>query len=319
MPDFSVAEHGYWFREFCKLEKELKGPDPQLATIYQMCLIDGVSTLEMAWRAGVGVGVWNVPTAEAIWQRWTYRQVLSDHEELLDWLTQNWAGIFTRRERRCVRTPLKMFEYLYDLASWVADEPVISLATYDDLWNSVLQIKFMGRYIAIKYLEFIRRYINPAAVCPDIRSAGGWSPVKALGMLYEDLNQKLEDLPMRQAVPLVEHYAAWTLKTLQETIPDMNFFDLQVMLCEYRTGYEHRHQYPGRSLDEELEYVAKLDTYWRHDPYTKFWRARSELFDHRALGEYHCWNGIRHDLGGCLRDQGFLWTDLRLDYCSRGV
>lgn len=318
MTDQSPEWHFQHFKEFCKLETELKGPDPQLETTYAMCLLDNVDTMEMVWRAGLVVGVWNVPTAEQIWHDWPLERALREPEKISTWLANNWKGIFRRRERRCVNTVPKMTEYLQQLAQWVPKyasyEP-----DYEVYWKAVQnEVKFMGRYVALKYLEFLGQYCHIPISCPDIRAEGGWSPVRTLGFFYTNplLAQDIRTAPSKHvAIATAEEYAATTLKRLHLAGIKINFFQLQVMLCEYRTCFEHAHQYPGRSLDEELEFSTKVNGYWSlAKDTTLLYRARLDAFPNVALGEFNGWNQIRKELGGTLRDHGYLWTDLRYDY-----
>jgi hypothetical protein len=93
------------------------------------------------------------------------------------------------------------------------------------------------------------------------------------------------------------------------------------MLCEYREAYEDHHQYPGRTLDQELDYQdSDAATYWLAKGYpTGLWQARKELFPDVALGETQGWSGIRHDLSRWLRDRGVNWSDTLYDYMNGGI
>lgn len=311
-------DHWKQFKEFCKLETALKGPDPQLITLHSMCELDECHLYEEVWRAGLTMGVWNVPTAEMIWKAWPLERAMTEPEQMEDWLRTNWAGIFRRRERRCVNTVPKMTKYMQDLAAWLPKVFVMDF-DYETYWNSVQdEIKFMGRYIALKFLEYLGRYCRVPIACPDIRADGGWSPVRSMGMMYTTMNDQIKAAPNNtEAVRIAENFASMTLKRLHIADIKINFFELQVMLCEYRTCYEHRHQYPGRSLDEELEFATKVKGAWpEFEATTRLYEARVTTFAPVALGELNSWNAIRKELGGCLRDLGYQWTDLVYDYAA---
>ena len=316
------VNHYEGFKEFCIKETALYGPDPQLVTVAKMS--EDQEIPEKMWRGGVGVGVWNVPTAYEIWSEFPLERAVGAPEEILPWLQQHWAGILTRQERRCVRTPEKMALYLREYARWV-DNTVTKRFwpddSYDAWWEDVQRsTTYMGRYVALKLLEYFRAYCGLDFLeCPDIRADGGWSPVKALCLIRPQLTEVIfGNTSKKFKNAAIELEAAYLIDELLADGVDINFFQMQVMLCEYRTGFEKAHQYPGRSLDEELKYLTKSRAYWEaiYEPrsHHEMILARGKLFPMVALGEKNNWNGIREELGTCYPHHGYFWTDLEYDY-----
>ncbi len=59
-------DHIRWFKEFVKYEMMTGGPDPHMKAVVE--LSKDLPLKEKFWRAALYVGVYNVPSAEAIWR-----------------------------------------------------------------------------------------------------------------------------------------------------------------------------------------------------------------------------------------------------------
>jgi len=318
------TRHWGYFTNFCKLEMAAGGPDPHMVVCGHMSRKE--SWEERIWRGGVYVGVYNVPTAEQIWEEWPWERVKDDYLTFAyEWLPMNWKGIATRRERRCVRAPIHMGEYFDRLVWWLNGNMENNLGVirrtgqegdgaYEHLWKRLEDVKYLGRYVRFKLLEYWRRYAELPLTMPDIRPRGGWSPRETLAMLYPKaewhLNKAKDTLETLAVVNAIAENARQQLgKRLDQ---EMDLYRLEVLLCDYRQAYEDMRQYPGRSQDSELDYVRKTAEHWPNK--TKMFEARAEIFPHKVLGELNGWEGVRKELGTCLRDHHYLWSDLLYDY-----
>ena len=92
-----------YFAQHIEYDLAAGGPDPHMRCTGHM--VRDVSWEEKVWRIGCYVGVYNVPSAEVIWQHWPWKRVINDPEGLASWIAENWKGLNFRRERRAVRTP----------------------------------------------------------------------------------------------------------------------------------------------------------------------------------------------------------------------
>jgi hypothetical protein len=314
--------HWRFFREFCVNERAVGGPDPHMATVAKMS--ERVKPRERVWRAGCYIGVYNVPAAEAIWRHWTAAAVQRDPLAFEEWLQEHWAGLPLRRERKAVRSPRKLARCLVSYAEWSENLPVRRWWTdetgteadrYEAAWATVTQdIYGVGRYVALKLLEFYTRYLNAPILLPDLRPAGGWSPKEALVLLYpEHVNVLLgrEDVDNNE---MVNRVAGMARRRLRAEGIDVSRYVLQVLLCDYKQSYAGRRQYPGRSLDSEIEYTRTVETHFGY--VSAIWNARRALFPPQALGEVQGWPGVRKELGTVMRDHGYVWTDLAMDYLA---
>lgn len=314
--------HFKFLAEFCRYDMLCGGPDPHMAVVGH--LSRDKPFMEKAWMAGCYIGVYNVPTAQVLWETFPFEKALEMEEhEWEAWIRENWKGLSFRRERRPVRTAPKLAKFMHTYTNWIAGanldwprdpDPKIS---YDLLWRECQQnVWGLGRYVALKLLEFYTRYLPLAIQIPDMRPKGGWSPRAALALLNPGYVKPLngDDRP--------EHlrYAKWLFLECQMLLKknygvEVDMYNLQVLLCDYKQSVVGRRQYPGRAQDSELEHYHKIASYWP-DPPDALFKAREEIFPHWALGEKNGWSGPRNELGHVLCDYGYTWTDSLYDYSS---
>src|SRR5262245_31777992 len=255
MTDFTTEEHRLFFREFIRWETAVGGPDPHLATLGAM--IRDQPWPERVWRCGCYASGYNVPTAEVIWSAWPWERMRLEGELLPAWVQENWPGGFgLRRERRAVRTASKFARCLMEIADWTE---IVTTAPprwwtaprgFDAAWKSTGTIYGLGRYVQLKFVEALCRYADGAFRESDIRAKGGRSPREGLALLYPE---NADWLLSGRYTAQTEYLAASLLNDLGTEGYDVDFFILQVVLCEYKKNFLGR-QYPGRTHDTELRY-----------------------------------------------------------------
>lgn len=320
---FTTEDHRRFFAEFCKWELASGGPDSQLPTVAAMSDVPDLE--ERLWRAFCYIGVYNVPYGEVLWDNWSYANVWSDPAGFRRWLNESYAAkkITTRIERRSARRADWMDGYLTEArnfidSGWVKLEKQCASMdpkkAYEVAWERILRVPTVGRYAAIKLIEYLRRYHGLKVSTPDIRPAGAWSPRHTLGYIFPDRglgNRSNTPTALRMAHQSCED--AIVLLWADHGV-EIDMFQLQVLLCEYRESWESQKQYPGRSLDSELGYARKAEAEWGHK--SDIWRARQVLFPNQHLGELHGWEGTRKEVGRCLVNHQYTWTDLRYDFTN---
>jgi hypothetical protein len=321
--DFTTNEHRKFFAEFCRWELASGGPDPQLTMVAEMANLPIIDENERVWRALCYIAVYNVPYAEVLWRHWSYTQA-ENTGALRHWLDEAFeppTKITCRNERKMMRRADWMAEYLNAAHKFVwhdwpklkaecaVDEPT---AAYELAWEWVLRLPRIGRYSAIKLLEYMRRHLDLHIATPDIRPKDAWSPRHTLGYLFPDRGLGNRDNSIG-ALALAHQSCQDAIAMLKEHYDvDIDMFQLQVMLCEYRESWESMKQYPGRSIDSELKYARQAEREWGH--VSDIWRAREVLFPHKHLGELNGWDGPRKPVAVCLRKHGYTWTDLLYDF-----
>ena len=316
-PDWHLTK----FIQFTSFKNKVGEPSPHLAMVGYMAKDKDKHTT--AWMLGCYAASYCLPTAQVMWSNWDYARVVSEPGKFLNWLKNNWKGIVTRQERRCVRTSEKMHRCLHGYAVWL-DSKFDSLYDadsksseeyYDYVWDSVCSVPFIGRYIGIRLVEGLRRFCGVQAHLYDVRSMGGWSPKKALVFLYpKEQKWLLSNTP--EANTRADEIAADLLSKVKARLPYVNYYVLAGMLCEYREAFERRHQYPAWTIDQEPLLYDKVRSYWQDDLDMKlFWSTRKALFPREALGELdNGWYGTRWAAAKTLRDYGYNWSDLLYNY-----
>ncbi len=320
-----TPDHWRLFSEFCRYEKEVGGPDPQLAMIVHAGR--DLPLEDRVWGAGCYGAVYNTGGALVLWNKLPRSTVLGmGEDELRAWLVEHWDGIPFRRERRAVRTPDKLARYLRSYAlqshnwperAWWRNES--SPANYEVAWADVNRVYGVGRYIAIKLLELFHR-LGAGTAAYDIRAREAWSPRQALALLWPQHARTLNEDQSRVGSAHAESIANTTLAVLRDDWEvEVSHFELQVMTCEYRESIESRRQYPGHSHDSEDRYLQAVVPHWGRSLADDGYQARKALFPAASLGELAGWEGNREDLGPVAAEYGYTWSDLRYDYLtSRG-
>jgi hypothetical protein len=324
----SADWHAARFAEFCLYELASGGPDPHMRYVGHMSR--DVDWAERAWRIGLYVAVYNVPTAEVIWQHWPWAKVWPDLQSKTPmfprWIGTKWPGFQIRRERRAARTREKMVASLIELATWSAYDlprlangglPADGEAAYEVMWAESSEILYFGRYAQTKLLEAYRRYLPLRITTPDVRPEGGWSPRTTLNLL----TRETDDVHVngKRVLERANWAAARVRSDLSVRIGLMlDYFRLEVLLCEYHESYHGKRQYPGRSNDSELRYLRKVQAVWP-DYETQMLNARRELCPAQVLGETNGWEGPRENLGPMLATSGEVWSDLLWEYRADSV
>lgn len=312
------------FSEFLKWEMAVGGPDSHMATVIQMSKDEALD--ERIWRGFCYVGVYNVPSAEKIWQSWPYELAKDQPEKLDRWIHDFWPGLTTRRERKCVRSPDKMARYFMSVVDWMKrgapgwmDPDSDWEDNYRMAWDDISTIYTMGRYVSIKFLEYGTRSCKFPISLPDLRPKDGWSPREALCLLFPEYDEQLagEDSPDNLSV--ANQCAFLAIDRLREEFGvTAGLYQIQTGLCDWKQEWAGRRQFPGRSHDSEIMYHERIQKWWdtnyAMDIPSSMFRARYEIFPHEVLGELNGWNEVRAELGYVLRDYGYTWSDLIYKY-----
>jgi len=280
------------FVDFCKAETSTGGPDPQMPTI--AALARNSEAVEKVWLAGCYGAHHCVPSGFAVWKTFRPDDIIKRPLDLEEWLEEHWKSLPVRPEMRSHRMVEKRAECLHDFALYAVGETWRNKTDYDWVWrDSIDHVAYYNRYMAIKFLEMLRLMVTPGLVLSDMRAKHAWSPRRTLAMLHPQfghiLGNKEDNSP--GTLSLAETMAAETITKLQDYGVSISFFQLQVMLCEFREatvgGY-----YPGASLDEELDYIAIAQKDFSFD---EVFEVRRSLFPHQFLGEIGGWNGLRKE------------------------
>lgn len=283
---------------------------------------------EIIWRLGLYLNSWSVVGSEVIWSEWPLTKYEEYPNKFAEWISENFAGLHLRKERRCVRNPRNYLDAMSSYHSWLrTDLPKLlreaqgtSHAHYDSWWNSLSSVKYFGRYICANGLDAFRIGGFMNAELYELQTIGAHqSPMRGLALLRQEEANRLLGGEGAKALNEIG------TETRQEVLDRgrragegewLSWFAFAALLCEYRQYYEWAAEYAGNSHDEELSYLlSKYGDYWRKRGFeSKIPTARREIFPPECLGEIQGWDGIRIDVAEMLKNDGVVWSDLLYDY-----
>lgn len=307
-------EHFVHLAEFIKGVELAGGTTPHVSmTVESMSRLN--DPLEKLWFAGCYALTYNWPAAERLFLEW--RPDWITHPDMLLWLEEHWAGLPLRKERKAVfRKPF----FAESAVSYVLlAKRLLALESWPDTYEGAFNYfcdntRFMGRYIAIRWLEVMRRAFGTGWEMPDICADGGEHPRKALALIYPGYSEWLLKGNSAVHLRIADAAARQCLLDLQLTYGlETNYYELQSLLCEYKQSALGRKQYPGKSIDTEQDYFDRVYKHWGQRD-SSFDDVRLKCFPTWALGELAGWHGVRPELGSVLADYGYTWSDAVYDY-----
>lgn len=295
--------------EFARWEMAAGGPDYHLSLAAEMSR--EVPLEERIWRGGCYMAVYNAPYGEVIWRAWPLDRVRREGEGLEPWLRENFPRIAIHRHRRTVKRPEWMHQYLTGYLDLCNQFEELVEKPFEEVWGAVNNVPRVGRYAAIKLVEYLNRCCGLNSPILDIRPKNGHSPRKTLAALWGEPGVAEDDNSL-EALARVNHLVGETLSYFQgEHGVTLDMFQMQVFLCEYWQSSRGK-QYPGKSVDSELAYAIKAEAAWGHKSET--WETRKRLSPLVQLGEHQGWDGPRKALEGTLKDHGYTWSDQVYDW-----
>jgi hypothetical protein len=326
---YSPEQHLKYFAEFCAAVVDVGGATPHLTMVGESAR--GLQPQEKLWRGGCYAATYNYAAAEIIWRTWEPEHVVREPARWAGWVKENWKALPLRRERKAVNNPDRLAECVISFAEWVPTVPQQSWANnlpsarwgdYQAAWDSFTSVRYMGRYIAIRFLEYMRRHLDyTALVMPDLRPRDAPYPRQSLSLMYPQFESALRGNDSTENVN-VTHAVAADCRRRLETVygVKLDYYTLQSLLCEYKQSVLGQRQYPGRSVDSELSYwdkVYKMPQFANLAEGTQMWEVRKRAFPAYVLGEEQGWaSGARDVLGKVLVRHGYTWSDRKYDYAA---
>lgn len=314
--DYTAADHRRYFAEFLRAIAGAGGATPHLTMV--AATAHRWSDEKAAWLGFMYAATYNYAAAEALALTLDPTKLPTD---LPGWLAERWAWIPLRRERKAVRAPVRLAVCVQGFAVALGAGEWAQLRTHGEAWDWALSQDYVGRYIAIRLVEFMRRRFAADLTMPDLRAKGAQYPRQALALLYPEHEAILLGDDRPGTVAAVEAVATVELDRLHALPGDelgwVDYYALQALLCEYKQSAIGLRQYPGRSLDSELAYRDKV--YAPGSPFSGI-ASRSAFQDSRGgfgrcyRGELSGWAGPRAELGLVLNDHGYTWDDAQFDY-----
>ena len=312
--------HWPLFVDFVKLEIEAGGPDPHMHAMAY--LSKNETDEEKLWRAMAYISCYNVPAAEYIWDNWPWTRVEAEKPaDFWKWVQANWEHLPMRKERRPIRSPKKLGNFLSEtgpsFVSTALDKGLEQYHYYNpnghsSLYNQVQAIPSVGRYSGMKVCETLRLLKLTSATSPDMNPKGGWAPRLALSFFYPKHTDQLNaDDQQVDTLALCDDLFDDIIYRLREEDIRLTPFVAEVMLCDYKQAVNGS-QYPGKSQDSELAYLWKVGRHLTESTYYN--KVRPALIPWWARGEVRGWDGVRKELAMTVKDHDYMWSDKLYDY-----
>src|ERR1035437_7541135 len=186
------SEHQVMFADFVAAVKTISGVDPHITMVGLSG--QGLSVADRVWRGGCYANCYNFATAELLWRHFSAEQVAADPEAFERWVTLNWKGGFPiRKERKAVKNPARFSACLISFAQWqqAKDLDFLHYDSYQAAHDDFTTVRYMGPYIAMRFLEYMRRYVTVAVPSlPDFRPVLVY-PRQPLALMWPDRAEAL--------------------------------------------------------------------------------------------------------------------------------
>lgn len=300
-PEEAAPVHRRLFREFCKIEMDAGGPDPQILLTARAIQQHPHSSPDLA---GLFVNPYSCAGAAILW-RLVERK--PDPMTWVPWLEQYGKIIPIRKERRPVKGAWERFSICAaSYLEWSRNElPAIQLESYQDVYASVNKhVKYMGRYATMKLLEVLYQAGYIANAQDTMVPRDGKFPRRTIALLMPEYDEAMKT---KGRSPENDALADALCARIRTSISDycgqeVSWFQIETMLCIYRQSLKGK--YPSGRHDSELGHWntamaavgQEMELELReHFP---FYDLRRELYPMHLLGEWNepQWFGIRPEI-----------------------
>jgi hypothetical protein len=296
-PEEAAPVHRRLFTDFCRIEMEAGGPDPQILLTARAIQQHHRSSPELA---GLFVNPYSCAGAAISW-RLQERQ--PDPLEWVPWLTQHGKVIPIRKERRPVKGAWQRYAICAaSYLDWSRNElPAVRDQPYREVYASVNKhVKYMGRYATMKLLEVLYqaemiKYPQDTMVPRD-----GKFPRRTMALLMPEHAEMLKGTRQEDEVDALCERIRSSMST--RIGMEISWFQIETMLCIYRQSLKGK--YPSGRHDSELGHwmsvmnavnPAVAEELIAQFPFSDL---RRDLYPQHLLGEWNepQWFGIRPEL-----------------------
>ena len=305
--------HRRFLAEFVTLERAGGGPDPHVRLANWIAEHDPRVT-DRLWWFGCYITPYVVSSGEVIYNSWPSSQaVLNDQEGFQAWMVENYPKLQIRKERRAIYGAKRFGNTMIEYAKWC--QLPMPNASFDAAWAHCHKVPGFGRYVCCKLHEVLYRGGFFADPSPDIHPDGAKTPRLMLSWLRPEEAAVLNGGDGAATLARVNEISAQERDWFRENKGlDMDWFEWEVILCEYKQAYKGG-QYPGRSHDSELARALKVQKNYP-DLKLAIWEGRKAIAPPEVLGEIgDRWRG-RRGLGWTVQRHDYMWSDLLYDYSA---
>lgn len=303
-PEEAAPIHRRLFTDFCRVEMEGGGPDPQVRLTAEAVRQHPNFSPHLA---GLFVVPYSCAGAAILW-RLVERK--PDPLTWVPWLEQHGGGIPVRKERRPVKGHWGRFAAC--AASWLewCDKTYPSMAErpYQEVYASVTKdVKYFGRYATMKLLEVMYQAGLTASAQDTIVPRDGKFPRKTMALMMPEHAELLAGKREEAEVDALADRIRQSVSA--RTGYDITWFQIETMLCIYRQSLAGK--YPAGRHDSELGHWTRTMEHYGPDVAAQltaqfpFSDLRRQIYPVEYLGEFNDppWFGIRPELEAVRKEE----------------
>jgi hypothetical protein len=302
-PEEAAPIHRKLFTEFCRIEMDAGGPDPQVKLTAEAIKAHPIGGPELA---GLFVVPYTCAGAALLWRLWERKP---DPMSWGPWLEQHGKGLPIRKERRPVKGSWPRF--MTCASGWLrwceGRYEEMKDRSYAEVLKSVTdEVPYFGRYATMKLLETMYQADLMSSPQNTIVPRDAKFPRRSMALMMPEHEHLLTDKKLltdrnasRDVDELAERIRQGIIMRLEVPV---SWFQIETMFCIY--GQTLRGKYAAGRHDSELGHWGKAIGHYGLEggdamqEQFDFYGLRSRLYPHQYLGERGdpSWWGVRPEL-----------------------
>lgn len=243
------------------------------------------------------------------------QQILSSPEK---WAVEHKGELIFQSDRRYVRVGQNFQKMMseYAIRNYNAEKFIQKTVTGEKIdtnkaISEVTKWFFFGRFGAYLLIETLCVILGYKATETTIDWKDGDTATSGLMNIFSldksaEYFDKKEKISSNLSIEKLDNLYSKLILRIKAAGGDVNATKVETSLCAYRKFYKGS-RYNGYYLDRQLEELI----FYKNSPkiskeIKELFQLRSNLFDHKYLGELHNWKGVRKDCKTLYKRTGMM-------------